>query len=1043
MKKKLLIGSIATAILLFSGCGVSSDEETSSSSVSGVVADGYIKNAVVCIDLNNNGECDSGEPAGVTGSNGEFSVSYEGNLSGQLIAKGGFDIERNTSITTMFTAPADNINITPLVSMAYAYAQENNVSFDTAVGDVASSLNVAPEDVTADPEKNSNIAPITLKIQSVVETLADTVAPDLSQAPEVSKDLYSELAVNLVNASGNTFDDKLSASIDALNVPAQAKDGAKTMISQINTLMQNGDLAKYGVIRNTVESYVKGLINQNLPFDPNALSDLINTALTVPADINLSTGDVNLTIGDINQTDLNVTDTNLSDINLTDINTTADTNVTTDLNATEVNVTASNIIETIQNSLSVLPVTAENLRNTASSKIASVNEAKYAVSKFRDAMNELFDPNVEDQEENTSTIVGSILYNGDTYLKPAVENVQNRLTQISEDISSSLDSFDQATSNDFKSVFMEISDRLKAISDVFDSHKENESFSNVTTSFGDDISYTYSEDNTTVTRVITVNNQTLTITAPKDNSREMLSGSEITTNGSITLSGNGYALNVTDLSYVNSHFTLKADANITGENSSNITGAMNYSFDLDQNEFNDANIASTIKNIDITINGTVFTGDQRLDGTFALSDTGLSLSGKYTDSAMNLELDGNFTLSLTDTYWKTYLDELGKVVEEDYDYMENTLIYINNELVVGASFDHDNNTVYLETADGNNYSCSGNDFYDMQCNDPVNFENLDGKIVEVNINGKTYYLDDVHFYWRDVDNGLDNFGIDFDTKLDDNKVEYFFDRGLVFIGDDNTEENVTALSFNVTEPTSSADNIYGSVQFSGSVRDSSSYANFDLAFVKDQNQTQYYINKAEISADSLTFSSNALAKVVVNSIDESIASAQLGEFNATVVDTNSNPAKITNATFAYLNENGVEKAGFFGQFSYMGTTLSGYIDSAVSDTEASGNMYVQIDKEGFEPLIIEATGSGDSNSSKTTLYVTQGDYKVGGYIVSAGEDVNASLFDSNGVFTDFSISEYANTLTLKDVTGNTLGTIDTSVNNWEIKYSDGSTETLY
>jgi hypothetical protein len=48
--------------------------------VTGKVIDGYIQGATVCLDLNNNFNCDSDEPSGVSGEGGIYSFTYDGSI---------------------------------------------------------------------------------------------------------------------------------------------------------------------------------------------------------------------------------------------------------------------------------------------------------------------------------------------------------------------------------------------------------------------------------------------------------------------------------------------------------------------------------------------------------------------------------------------------------------------------------------------------------------------------------------------------------------------------------------------------------------------------------------------------------------------------------------------------------------------------------------------------------------------------------------------------------------------------------------------------
>jgi hypothetical protein len=53
--------------------------------MSGSVIDGYIENATVCLDVNNNLSCDSTEPSAKTDKDGKYTISYDGDISGKHI----------------------------------------------------------------------------------------------------------------------------------------------------------------------------------------------------------------------------------------------------------------------------------------------------------------------------------------------------------------------------------------------------------------------------------------------------------------------------------------------------------------------------------------------------------------------------------------------------------------------------------------------------------------------------------------------------------------------------------------------------------------------------------------------------------------------------------------------------------------------------------------------------------------------------------------------------------------------------------------------
>jgi len=89
------IRRLAPAVLVAmvaSGCGGGANTDSNNPppplTRSGqVVIDGPIRNALVCLDLNNNGFCDPGEPASArTGADGSYSLSFDGRLPGVAVA---------------------------------------------------------------------------------------------------------------------------------------------------------------------------------------------------------------------------------------------------------------------------------------------------------------------------------------------------------------------------------------------------------------------------------------------------------------------------------------------------------------------------------------------------------------------------------------------------------------------------------------------------------------------------------------------------------------------------------------------------------------------------------------------------------------------------------------------------------------------------------------------------------------------------------------------------------------------------------------------
>ena len=233
MKKSLVLSSVVAALLMFSGCGTSSEEDSNTTvetptteqttTVSGVVADGYIKGATVFADLNKNGNLDSGEPNGITDDNGKYTLNYNGSLDGiPIVSQNGFDIERNETFESTLVSFIDgnNINITPLTTLTYYYMKNKNVDFNTAKQKVAEVLDINSDDIQKDPTQNNTLKTLALKVQLSIETAAKLTNKEPEKVfEEVAENIEED--TNLTQVFENTFDDSnIMASINTIiNIP--------------------------------------------------------------------------------------------------------------------------------------------------------------------------------------------------------------------------------------------------------------------------------------------------------------------------------------------------------------------------------------------------------------------------------------------------------------------------------------------------------------------------------------------------------------------------------------------------------------------------------------------------------------------------------------------------------------------------------------------------------------------------------------------------------------------------------------------------------
>ncbi|MEA1917334.1 MAG: hypothetical protein U9N42_07365 [Campylobacterota bacterium] len=141
-------GASATSGASTTGGGGSS----TSTSISGKVIDGYWRNALVCLDENENGACDTNEPSVRSGVGGVYNLAVISSSLGlySLLAIGDTNTidennDTNFSQTVILSTPKDElvankeIHITPITSMVHQAMQEG-ATYDVAKNIIKDSL---------------------------------------------------------------------------------------------------------------------------------------------------------------------------------------------------------------------------------------------------------------------------------------------------------------------------------------------------------------------------------------------------------------------------------------------------------------------------------------------------------------------------------------------------------------------------------------------------------------------------------------------------------------------------------------------------------------------------------------------------------------------------------------------------------------------------------------------------------------------------------------------------------------------------------------
>ena len=155
---KLLVVSLISTALLACG-GTESDsklkqsqDQSKSQNFSGIALDGYLYNARVCLDKNNNFMCDPGDGVtATTDARGRFRLEINNNddsfpILVEAIAGLTIDMDKpNQTIDTgfIFKTPISNSNvISPITSLINSISKTSGISFDSAAELVADELGI-------------------------------------------------------------------------------------------------------------------------------------------------------------------------------------------------------------------------------------------------------------------------------------------------------------------------------------------------------------------------------------------------------------------------------------------------------------------------------------------------------------------------------------------------------------------------------------------------------------------------------------------------------------------------------------------------------------------------------------------------------------------------------------------------------------------------------------------------------------------------------------------------------------------------------------
>jgi len=154
LQKNLIWTAMFSTAVGLTACGGGSSGSSSSNLVSGVVADGYLENATVCLDLNANKKCDANEPTAITAADGSYSFSAtpaqvaSAAIVAEIVAGETIDSDIGAAVARAYTlsAPVGKPEfVSPLTTMIQSKLELNpSMTPEQAEGSVKEDLGIVP-----------------------------------------------------------------------------------------------------------------------------------------------------------------------------------------------------------------------------------------------------------------------------------------------------------------------------------------------------------------------------------------------------------------------------------------------------------------------------------------------------------------------------------------------------------------------------------------------------------------------------------------------------------------------------------------------------------------------------------------------------------------------------------------------------------------------------------------------------------------------------------------------------------------------------------
>ena len=262
------VGAIAAALLL-SACGGSdtastaataTDSPTNTSSIVGRAADGYLTGAVACLDVNDNGSCETDEPQTTTTAGGHFSIDLPTGMDSDHVL-----------LVEVTTSTIDEDTNSPVPNAYVLKAPAGQHQF------VSPLTTLVQNELDADPAMNVDSAELSVRNQL---GLVSTVAEDEEQAASLFEDYVAGKAetdninqdtfarLHLVAQTTATIMGTQTAAIEATALAASLDQDA--LVQELFNLIMDS-------VTDLLPDIMAGVVNfensdQTVAFDPTTIA---------------------------------------------------------------------------------------------------------------------------------------------------------------------------------------------------------------------------------------------------------------------------------------------------------------------------------------------------------------------------------------------------------------------------------------------------------------------------------------------------------------------------------------------------------------------------------------------------------------------------------------------------------------------------------------------------------------------------------------------------------------------------------------------------